>query len=91
MLKIFIAVILLLQFNLEWYWWVVLTVISFIHLYVKLDDAKTIENNFQEGYNVASGGIQNILDTLYKYKENELSKIDTILDRLEKIEKNYHK
>jgi len=47
MLKLFIALVLLLQFNLEWYWWLALLITSIIDFYIEYINEKTDKKNTQ--------------------------------------------
>ena len=65
MLKLFIAVILLFQFNLEWYWWIALLIISIIDFYIVWNNQKVEQRNTQL-----------LLDNILSVRQGVLSKIE---------------
>ena len=68
MLKLFIAVVLLLEFNLEWYWWLILLIASVIDFYIEYINEKTDKKNTQL-----------LLDNILSVRKSVVSKIDKIL------------
>jgi len=71
LLKIFIAVILLLQFNLDWYWWLTLLIISIIDFYIEYNNEKVELRNTQL-----------LQDNILSVRKDVLSKIEKLKEVL---------